>query len=47
MSRSLRKGPFIDVHLLEKVKATGAAGKGKTGMDWPCSSCFAWIIWRH
>jgi small subunit ribosomal protein S19 len=34
MSRSLRKGPFIDAHLLEKVKATGAAGKRQVIKTW-------------
>jgi len=26
MSRSVRKGPFVDEHLLKKVRALGAAG---------------------
>ena len=34
MSRSLRKGPFIDAHLLAKVKATGAAGKRQIIKTW-------------
>jgi small subunit ribosomal protein S19 len=34
MSRSLRKGPFIDAHLLVKVKATGAAGKRQVIKTW-------------
>jgi len=34
MSRSLRKGPFIDAHLLAKVGATGAAGKRQVIKTW-------------
>jgi len=34
MSRSVSKGPFIDAHLLEKVKATGAAGKRLVIKTW-------------
>ncbi len=34
MSRSLSKGPFIDAHLLEKVKATASAGRRQVIKTW-------------
>jgi small subunit ribosomal protein S19 len=35
MSRAVRKGPFIDDHLLEKVQASGsAAGKRQVIKTW-------------
>jgi small subunit ribosomal protein S19 len=34
MSRSLKKGPFIDVHLLEKVEAMNQANEKKVIKTW-------------
>jgi small subunit ribosomal protein S19 len=34
MSRSLKKGPFIDVHLLEKVEAMNQASEKKVIKTW-------------
>ena len=36
MARSLKKGPFVDGHLMKKVEALNAAGKkklSKLGLD--------------
>ena len=34
MGRSLKKGPFIDLHLLEKVEAMNTAGAKKVIKSW-------------
>lgn len=34
MSRSLKKGPFIDAHLLEKVEAMNSANEKKVVKTW-------------
>ncbi len=34
MSRSLKKGPFIDLHLLEKVEVMNRAGDKKVIKTW-------------
>jgi small subunit ribosomal protein S19 len=34
MSRSLKKGPFVDTHLLEKVEAMNRAGDKKVVKTW-------------
>ncbi|MDQ3071137.1 MAG: 30S ribosomal protein S19 [Acidobacteriota bacterium] len=34
MGRSLKKGPFIDLHLLEKVEAMNRAGEKKVIKTW-------------
>jgi small subunit ribosomal protein S19 len=34
MSRSTKKGPFVDGHLLEKVSALNAAGKKQVVKTW-------------
>ena len=34
MSRSLKKGPFVDDHLLKKVDAQNAAGERKVIKTW-------------
>ncbi len=34
MSRSLKKGPFIDLHLLEKVEIMNRAGEKKVIKTW-------------
>jgi small subunit ribosomal protein S19 len=34
MARSVKKGPFIDEHLLKKVKAAKEAGKAKPIKTW-------------
>ena len=34
MSRSLKKGPFIDLHLLEKVEIMNRAGDKKVVKTW-------------
>ena len=34
MSRSLKKGPFIDQHLLKKVQALNAANQKKVIQTW-------------
>lgn len=34
MGRSLKKGPFIDLHLLEKVEAMNRAGDKKVIKTW-------------
>ena len=34
MSRSLKKGPFIDEHLMKKVEALNAAGKKEVIKTW-------------
>lgn len=34
MARSLKKGPFIDDHLLDKVDAANAAGERKVIRTW-------------
>ena len=34
MSRSLKKGPFIDLHLLEKVEAMNRANEKKVIKTW-------------
>ena len=35
MTRSAKKGPFIDDHLLEKVEAQNEAGTKKVIKTWP------------
>ena len=34
MSRSLKKGPFVDTHLLEKVEVMNRAGEKKVVKTW-------------
>jgi len=34
MSRSLKKGPFVDEHLLKKVEALNASGKKEVIKTW-------------
>ena len=34
MTRSVWKGPFVDSHLLKKVKAAGDGGKGGVIKTW-------------
>ena len=34
MARSLKKGPFVDLHLLKKVNALNAAGERKVTKTW-------------
>ena len=34
MSRSLKKGPFVDTHLLEKVEAMNRANEKKVTRTW-------------
>lgn len=34
MSRSLKKGPFVDEHLIEKVEALNASGKKEVIKTW-------------
>lgn len=34
MSRSLKKGPFVDEHLLKKVEEQNSSGKKKTIKTW-------------
>ena len=34
MSRSLKKGPFVDEHLMKKVEALNAAGKKEVIKTW-------------
>ena len=34
MSRSLKKGPFVDEHLLKKIDAQNAAGERKVVKTW-------------
>ena len=34
MSRSLKKGPFVDTHLLEKVETMNRAGEKKVMRSW-------------
>ena len=34
MSRSLKKGPFVDDHLVKKVDALNAANEKKVSMTW-------------
>ncbi len=34
MSRSLKKGPFVDEHLLKKIDAQNAAGERKVIKTW-------------
>ena len=34
MGRSLKKGPFVDDHLLEKIEALNAAGQKKPIKTW-------------
>ncbi len=34
MSRSLKKGPFVDLHLLKKVEATAATSSKKPIKTW-------------
>jgi small subunit ribosomal protein S19 len=34
MSRSIKKGPFVDEHLLKKVEAAGASGNKKPIKTW-------------
>lgn len=34
MSRSLKKGPFVDLHLLKKVEATSASNSKKPIKTW-------------
>ena len=34
MSRSLKKGPFVDLHLLKKVETTAAASSKKPIKTW-------------
>ena len=38
MSRSLKKGPFIDTHLLEKVEAMNRANEKKVVKTWSRAS---------
>ena len=34
MARSLKKGPFVDAHLMKKVEALNAAGKKEVIKTW-------------
>ena len=34
MARSIKKGPFVDEHLLKKVEAAGASGNKKPIKTW-------------
>ena len=34
MARSLKKGPFVDEHLMKKVEALNAAGKKEVIKTW-------------
>ncbi len=34
MARSIKKGPFIDEHLIKKVQAMNAAGERKVAKTW-------------
>ena len=38
MARSLKKGPFVDEHLMKKVEALNAAGKKEVIKTWSRSS---------
>ena len=38
MARSLKKGPFIDLHLLKKVEATAAANSKRPIKTWSSRS---------
>ena len=38
MARSIKKGPFIDEHLMKKVEALNAAGKKEVIKTWSRSS---------
>ena len=38
MGRSLKKGPFIDLHLLEKVEAMNRESEKKVIKTWSCRS---------
>ena len=40
MSRSLKKGPFCDDHLMKKVEALNAAGKKQVIKTWSRRSTF-------
>jgi len=47
MGRSLRKGPFIAYHLLNKVKAMNTSGKKQTIKTWSRSSTILPIMVGH
>jgi small subunit ribosomal protein S19 len=47
MGRSLRKGPFIAYHLLEKVREMNSSGKKKTIKTWSRSSTILPVMVGH
>jgi small subunit ribosomal protein S19 len=47
MGRSLRKGPFIAYHLLEKVNQMNSSGKKKTIKTWSRSSTILPVMVGH
>ena len=46
MGRSLRKGPFIAYHLLEKVREMNSSGKKKTITKFPKSSPASFVFFE-
>ncbi len=38
MARSLKKGPFVDGHLLKKIDAANASGDRRVIKTWSCRS---------
>ncbi len=47
MSRSLKKGPFIDAHLLKKVEAMNASGKKAVIKTWSRRSMIVPAMLSH
>ena len=47
MSRSLKKGPFVDEHLLKKVEALNAAGKKEVIKTWSRRSTIFPAVVEH
>ena len=47
MSRSLKKGPFIDAHLLRKVEAMNASGKKAVIKTWSRRSMIVPAMLSH
>lgn len=47
MSRSLKKGPFVDAHLIKKVEAMNASGKKTVIKTWSRRSMIVPAMLNH
>ena len=47
MSRSIKKGPFVDAHLLKKVEVLNTEGKKSVIKIWSCRSTITPLFIGH